>query len=246
MRLCRKKLNKDFAKNYVKNPAKSWLKNSVLTESDKVLYGQLKSLLEEKGEKAFDEPVYKNNKKTDKNGRPLSPVRTVKVYEKKPNTSGTYLNSHTQFVDNGKTVCLNIYRRKDNAGNYKFFAAPLYVHSLNKTAIPILPTPTGRNNEEKAEFTKLRNTDGLIMATPENGFELIAQVFPNDYVKITYADHVTEGYYVKYNSSSSNICLLSHSQTSKKDTSLINCSLGSAINANVMSISVLGDNYKFE
>lgn len=252
MRLCRKKLDKEFAENYVKNPAKSWLEDSVLAESDKILYDQLKNLLEEKGDKAFDEPVYKNNKKIDKDGRPLSPVRTVKVYEKKPNTSGTYLNynkglnCYTQFADNGKTVCLNIYRRKNSTGNYKFFAAPLYVHSLNKKSIPILPTPAGRSAEEKAEFNKLRNADGLIMATPKNGFELIAQVFPNDYIKIIYADHVTEGYYVKYNVASGAFSLISHNQTSKNNSDLIHCSVGTAINVKIQNISILGDNYKFE
>lgn len=246
MRPCRKRLDKEFAKNYIKSPAKSWLENSVLVESDTVLYEQLKHLLEEKGEKAFDEPIYKNNKTTDKNGRPLSPVHTIKVYETKPDTSGTYLNNGTQFADNGKTICLNIYRRKDNAGNYKFFAAPLYVHSLNKKEIPILPTPNGRGKEEKAELAKLRNSNGLIMATPKNGFELVTQVFPNDYIKITYEDHTAEGYYTKYNSSSGNICLLAHNQTSKKDADLTNCSLGSATTFCKVPISILGDNYKFE
>lgn len=246
MRLCRKKLNKDFAKNYVKAPAKSWLESSVLPESDKVLYEQLKTLLKEKGENAFDEPVYKNDKRVDKNRHPLSPVRTVKVYEKKPDTSGTYLNNRTQFADNGKTVCLNIYRRKDVAGDYKFFAAPLYAHSLTKKEIPILPTPTGRSKAEKAEFDKLRNTDGLIMATPENGFELVAQVFPNDYIQIQYSNRVVEGYYVKYNNNNGNICLIGHNRTSKKDADFTNCSLGSAKNINMIPISVLGDNYKFE
>lgn len=246
LRLSRKKLDKEFAKNYLQNPAKSWLENSILLESDKVLYEQLKKLLAEKGENAFDGPVYKNNKTVNKNGQPLSPVRTVKVYEKKPNTSGTYLNKGTQFADNGKTVCLNIYRRKDYTGNYKFFAAPVYVHSLSKKEIPILPTPTGRGKKEKAEFAKLRNENGLIMATPENGFELVAQVFPNDYIRITYPDHVTEGYYVKYNSNSGNMCLVAHNQTSKKDSDLANCSLGKAISVEVISISILGDNYKFQ
>lgn len=247
MRLCRKKLDKEFAKNYIKNPAKSWLEDSVLIESDKVLYEQIKQLLDEKGEKAFDDvEIYKNNKTTDKNGNPLSPVRTIKVYEKKPDTSGTYLNHHTQFADNGKTICLNIYRRKSLMGKYKFFAAPLYVHSLNKEEIPILPTPTGRSTEEKAELNKLRNMSGLIMATSKNGFELVTQVFPNDYIKIIYADRIVEGYYVKYGVAGGTLSLISHNQASKGDTDLIHCSLGAADNIDVQTISVLGDNYKFQ
>lgn len=244
MRSCRKKLDKEFAKNYIKNPAKSWLEGSVLPESDKVLYEQLKRLLKEKGEKAFDEPVYKNNKRVDKNGQPLSPVRTVKVYEKKPNTSGTYLNHHTQFADNGKTICLNIYRRRDCTGSYKLFAAPFYVHSLGKKEIPILPTPTGRTAKEKAELNRLRNADGLIMATPENGFELVAQIFPNDYIKVTYSDCSVEGYYVGYDTDNTRLSMICHNQPDK--STAIRKVLNGAIGVELIPISVLGGNYKFE
>lgn len=246
MRLSRKKLNKDFAQNYLKNKTKSWLENSVLVESDRVLYQQIKELLDAKGEKAFDEPIYKNGKQNDKNGRPLSPVRTIKAYERKPDSSGTYLHNHTQFADNGKTLSLNIYRRKNLAGEYSFFAAPLYAHSLNKKEIPILPTPIGRSKVEKEEFAKLRNVDGYIMASEKNGFELVAQVYPNDYLRITYPNHVTEGYYAKYGIAGGNICLMRHNQTSKKDADFTNCSLGAAIGVELMPISILGDNYKFE
>ena len=244
LRLCRKKLDKEFAKNYIKNPDKSWLENSVLVESDIVLYKQLKSLLEEKGEKAFDEDIYKGNKKNDKNGHPLSPVHTIKVYENKPNTSGTYLNGGTQFADNGKTVCLNIYRRKDSSGKYKFFAAPLYTHSLNKKEIPILPTPTARGNKEKTELVKLRNTDGLVMATPKNGFELIAQVFPNDYIRITYVGCIIEGYYIGYDTNDARISLINHNQSDKG--TFIRKTLREATSVEIIPISILGDSYKFE
>ncbi len=84
------------------------------------------------------------------------------------------------------------------------------------------------------------------MATPENGFELIAQIFPNDYLKITYPDHVTEGYYVKYGVANGTFSLIHHSQTSKADLDLIHCSIGEATELKVLNISVLGDNYEFE
>lgn len=249
LRLTRMKLDKEAAKKYFKyknDKSKNWLENSVLPESDKVLYTQLRQLLEEKGEKAFGEPIYKNNKRLDKNGRPLSPVRTIKVYDKKPDTSGMYLNNGTQFVDNGKTICLNIYRRRGQAGDYRFFAAPLYVHSLGKTEIPILPTPTGRSKEEKDELSKLRNSNGLIMATRENGFELVTQVFPNDYIKVSYPYRIIEGYYVKYGTANGAISLTAHNQTSKSDLDLIHCSLGGVLTVQTIPISILGDNYKFE
>lgn len=248
-RTVRKRLNSDFAKNYLKCEKNktlqdSYLEMSVLPESDQVLYRQLKSLIEGKGEHAFDDPVYKNNKTVDKNGKPLSPVSTVKVYEKKPNTSGVYLNHGTQFADNGKTICLNIYRRKMADGKYKFFAAPLYAHSLKKKAIPILPTPTGKSKEEKREFTELRSDDGTILATPQNGFDLVYQVFPNDYINIEYDKSSIEGYYAKYGIGNGNICLIPHNQADKN--AYTNCCLGKAIDVKVIPISVLGDNYEFQ
>ncbi len=243
-RTARKRLDKKFAQNYVKcqkegKPENSYLENSVLPESDIVLYRQLKQLLEEKGENAFDEPVYKNNKTIDKNGHLLSPVSTVKVYEKKPNTSGVYLNNGTQFADNGKTLCLNIYRRKMSDGNYKFFAAPLYAHSLRKATIPILPTPND------IELKGILTADKTILASPENGFEKVAQVFPNDYIRIEYAGRVVEGYYVKYGIAGGQITLMPHNCPDKTGA-LPTCCLGKAINIKTLPISVLGDNYEFE
>lgn len=247
LRLTRKKLDKEFAKNYLKyknDKNKNWLENSVLLESDLALYEQIKTLLEDKGENAFDEPIYKNNKMVDKNGNMISPVRTIKVYEKKPDTSGVYLNHGKQFADNGKTICLNIYRRKNAKGEYQYYAAPVYVHSLRKKNLPILPTPKGGNKDEKQDYSTIRETNGLILATPENGFELIAQVYPNDYIKITYPGKIVEGYYVKYGVGNGNICLINHNQAIKE--AFINCTLGGALNLNVLNISILGDNYNFD
>lgn len=248
-RTVRKRLDKNFAKNYLECQKKgkvkdSYLETSVLPESDQVLYCQIKQAIEEKGENAFDEPIYKNGKSTDKNGNPLSPVSTIKVYEKKPDTSGIYINHGTQFVDNGKTICLNIYRRKMGNGQYKLFSAPLYAHSLRKAAIPILPTPTGKSKEEKEEYNTLRNDKGDVLATKQNGFELVCQVFPNDYLKITYGDSIVEGYYVKYDIGVGTVSLVTHNQA-QKDT-YIRRPLGSATEAKVLPISILGDNYEFQ
>ena len=98
----------------------------------------------------------------------------------------------------------------------------------------------------QADFAKLRSSDGLILATQENGFELVAQVFPNDYIKITYEDRTVEGYYTKYGVTGGTISLMGHSQVSKNDMDLLHCSVGTALSVEVYNISVLGDNYKFE
>ncbi|MBR3164178.1 hypothetical protein IKF15_02645 [Candidatus Saccharibacteria bacterium] len=218
------------------------IENSVLPVSDKVLYEQLKGLWKEKGKNAFKEPIYKNNKKVDKNGCQLSPISTIKVYSTEP--SGILINHGTQFVNNGYTVCLNIYRRKDQSGKYKLFCAPVYAHSLHAKAYEILPTPKGRSAEEKAEYDKLRNEERKIFATEESGFEKVFSVYPNDYIRLTYSDHIAEGYYVKYAISSGALSLIGHNSTSKNDSDMIHCSVGPAISIEKLDISVLGDNYR--
>lgn len=217
------------------------LENSVLKESDSALYNQLKQLLEEKGKDAFKEPVYKNNKTVDKNGNPISRVTTIKVYSKQP--SGILINKGTQFVNNGDTVCLNIYRRKGYDGKYKYFAAPVYVHMLRSKKLEILPTPNGRSKEEKEDYKSIKE-DGRIFATPENGFEQVLSVFPNDYIQFIYTDRIVEGYYIKYGITGGTFSLIGHNMTSKGDLDLIHTSAGSAIDIKIIPISVLGDNYK--
>lgn len=210
------------------------IENSVLPESDKALYEQLRQLWADKGKDAFAEPVYKNNKKVDKNGNPISPVHTIKVYSKEP--SGILINRGTQFVNNGKTVCLKIYKRDG-----RFYAAPVYVHALSASAWKILPTPKGRNKAEKEELNKIRDKDGDIFATPENGFELVATVFPNDYIRVKYASDLIEGYYASYDITNGILRLVPHNQSAKGSYEKV--ALGSAIDVQRLDISVLGDNY---
>lgn len=227
MRLTRKRLADCSLKD---------IENSVLPESDRVLYEQLKQLYQEKGKKAFQEPVYKNNKKVDQNGNPISPVATIKVYESKP--SGILINNKTQFVDNGKTVCLSVYRR-----NNKYYYAPIFLHSINKTNPKILPTPSSNEKIKKADFQSISEKDGSILAKPENGFEFCFSIFPNDYVRITFADKIVEGYYVGYDISECRFSLIRHNQVSKESSNLIRSSVKSALDIKKLNISVLGDNY---
>lgn len=211
------------------------IQNSVLPESDKLLYDQLCELYARDGKDAFKKPIYKNNQSVDKNGKPIAPVRTIKVYSTEP--SGILVNHNTQFVNNGSTVCLNIYKR-----NNKFFCAPVYVHALKNQA-EILPTPLGRSAAEKADLQKLYTKDGKIFATPENGFELVMSVFPNDYIRLVYENKTVEGYYVKYGVTGGTLSLINHNDTSKKDIDMLHCSVGKAVAIYKLNISVLGDNY---
>ena len=216
------------------------IQNSVLPESDKALYEQLLNIVAEKGEGGLKEKIYKNNKKTDKNGNPISPVSTIKVYSKEP--SGLLINRGSQFVNNGDMACLKIYRRKNQDGIYKYYCAPVYVHSAKKIIHEILPTPKGANRSEKEDLAAIRDVTGRIFATEENGFEEVATVFQNDYVRFIYSDGCAEGYYVKYNISNGAISLISHNSAQKD--SLFTCGINKVIDFMRLNISVLGDNYQ--
>lgn len=221
------------------------LDDSILPESDKALYNQLKDLFKKHGKDAIIKEIkenggiWKNNKKIDKNGKPISPISAIKVYE--GSDAGIYMNNKTQFVNNGSTAFLNIYK-KNVLGAEKYFAAPVYTHLLKSDEIEILPTPKGSKKEEKAEFEKLKTPDGKIFGTAENGFEKIMQIHPNDYVRFIYENKIVEGYYVKYNINGGRVSLIPHNQANKDN--LIVCSLGSVKEIQKLDISVLGDNYK--
>ena len=223
------------------------LNNSILVESDKVLYNQLKKLLEEKGKEAFAEPIYKNDKRFDKNGRPLSPVTSVKVYAKNPLSSGILINHGTQYVNNGDIVKLEVYRRKKDTGDgYDYFGAPVYVHALHKKGPrEILPTPVGRGKAQQAVYNAMRTPDGHIFADEKFGFEKVTDVYPNDYIRIYLNDgRIAEGYYISYDISNTRISFINHSAADKTQGNLLRIYLSSATNFELLNISLLGDNYK--
>ena len=231
LRLTRKRLDKDFRPSDLR----------FVEESDPVLYSQLKRIFDENGDDAFknsDIKVYKNNKTVDKKGRPLSPVSSVKVYSTEP--SGILINHGTQFVNNGDMVCLNIYKRSSINGSERYYAAPVYVHSVNAKKFAILPTPKGSSAAEKADIESLVE-DGKVYATEENGFKQVFSIFPNDYIRLTYSDKIVEGYYVSYDIASNRVSLIAHDQPNKKN--IERCSLGQVVKITKINISVLGDNY---
>ena len=205
------------------------LENSILRQSDAVLYQQLKSLLEANGDdpkKAFKEPVYKNNVKVDKNGRPLSPVTTIKVNDDKNVKSGILLNRGTQFANNspGSMVRLDVYQ-KEIKGNKKLFYVPVYTHQVRRGSNRILPTTCGY------DFV-----DGT--------FKKLFSLYPNDYLIMKKGDEIFQGYYIKYNISSSVITYISNIDEGgdkKNETT------GRALlELYRLDISVLGDNYPWE
>lgn len=203
------------------------LENSILKQSDAVLYQQLKSLLEASGDdpkKAFKEPVYKNNVKFDKNSRPLSPVITIKINDDKNVKSGILLNHGTQFVNNGSMIRLDIYK-KEIKGKNQLFYVPVYAHQVRKGSTRILPTTCGYDFVDET-FIKL------------------CSVYPNDYLIMKKGDEILQGYYIKYDITNAVIAFASNLIAGNSIFDRISCRSLSELHR--LDISVLGDNYPWE
>ena len=206
------------------------VENSVLKESDKWLYDKLLERLDAHGdnpEKAFAEPIYKNDKKIDKNGKKLSPVSTVKVYSTQP--SGFYINNGKAFVNNGSMVRLDVYQKPNKKGKIEHFFVPVYAHQVGKnkpTPTKILPAPKG--------FTDIDET-----------FTKVCSLYPNDYVRIYLKNKILEGYYSGYDISVGTVILYPHF-TPSKDIKVANrVSARSATLIERYDIAILGDNYRW-
>lgn len=206
------------------------VENSILKESDKWLYKKLLERLDahdNNPEKAFAEPIYKNDKKIDKNGKKLSPVSTVKVYSTQP--SGFYINDGKAFVNNGSIVRLDVYQKPNKKGKIEHFFVPVYAHQVGKnrpTPTKILPMPKG--------FTDVDET-----------FTKVCSLYPNDYVKCYFGDNVEEGYYVTYDSGSGRITVMDAASPNKEGINRHRISPRSATLIERYDISILGDNYRW-
>ena len=207
------------------------IENSVLKESDKWLYDKLLERLDDHDnnpERAFAEPVYKNDKKFDKNGKKLSPVSTIKVYSTQP--SGFYINNGKAFVNNGSMVRLDVYQKPNKKGKIEHFFVPVYAHQVGKnkpTPTKILPAPKG--------FTDVDET-----------FTKVCSLYPNDYVMCKFSENrVEEGYYVMYGIAVGQMVLLPHEVSGKDQKTMRSISPRSAASIERYDISVLGDNYRW-
>ena len=206
------------------------VENSVRKESDKWLYDKLLERLDahdNNPEKAFAKPVYKNDKKFDKNGKQLSPVSTVKVYSTQP--SGFYINNGKAFVNNGSMVRLDVYQKPNKKGKIEHFFVPVYAHQVGKnkpTPTKILPAPKGFTDIDKT-FTK------------------VCSLYPNDYVRIYLKNEIREGYYVKYNVANGAMQLLPNYATGKNQNTFVQVYGKNAQAIERYDVSVLGDNYRW-
>ena len=178
------------------------VENSVLKESDKWLYDKLLERLDahdDNPEKAFAEPIYKNDKKFDKNGKQLSPVSTIKVYSTQP--SGFYINDDKAFVNNGSMVRLDVYQKPNKKGKIEHFFVPVYAHQIGKNKpapTKILPAPKG--------FTDVDET-----------FTKVCPLYPNDYVRCYFGNEIKEGYYVSFNINNGAMQVMSHGAVNKSN-----------------------------
>lgn len=206
------------------------VENSVLKESDKWLYDKLLKRLDthdNNPEKAFAEPIYKNDKKFDKNGKKLSPVSTVKVYSTQP--SGFYINDGKAFVNNGSMVRLDVYQKPNKKGKIEHFFVPVYAHQIGKnklTPTKILPAPK--------DFTNVDET-----------FTKVCSLYPNDYVRIYLKNEIREGYYVKYNVANGAMQLLPNYAPGKNQGTFVQVYGKNAQAIERYDISILGDNYRW-
>ena len=206
------------------------VESSVLKESDKWLYDKLLERLDahdNNPEKAFAEPIYKNDKKFDKNGKQLSPVSTVKVYSTQP--SGFYINDGKAFVNNGSIVRLDVYKKPNKKGKIEHFFVPVYAHQVGKnklTPTKILPAPK--------DFTNVDET-----------FTKVCSLYPNDYVRIYLKNEIREGYYVKYNVANGAMQLLPNYAPGKNQSTFVQVYGKNAQAIERYDISVLGDNYRW-
>ena len=206
------------------------VENSLLKESDKWLYDKLLEKLDTHGdnpEKAFAEPIYKNDKKFDKNGNQLSPVSTIKVYSTQP--SGFYINKGKAFVNNGSMVRLDVYQKPNKKGKIEHFFVPVYAHQVGKnkpTPTKILPAPKG--------FTDIDET-----------FVKVCSLYPNDYIRIYLKNEIREGYYVKYNVANGAMQLLPNYAPGKNQNTFVQVYGKNAQAIERYDISILGDNYRW-
>ena len=206
------------------------VENSVLKESDKWLYDKLLERLDahdNNPEKAFAEPVYKNDKKFDKNGKQLSPVSTIKVYSTQP--SGFYINNGKAFVNNGSMVRLDVYQKPNKRGKIEHFFVPVYTHQVGKNKpapTKILPAPKGLTDIDET-FTK------------------VCSLYPNDYVRIYLKNEIREGYYVKYNVANGAMQLLPNYAPGKNQNTFVQVYGKNAQAIERYDVSVLGDNYRW-
>ena len=212
------------------------LENSATRDTDPELYQQLKERLEANGDdpkKAFAEPVYKSGKTVDKNGHPISPVSTIKVYSVNPDASGFYVNDGKAYVNNGSMVRLDVYKKANDKGKIEHFFVPVYANQVKRghpeyKPTKILPEPKKGSKDI------------------DDSFEFICSLYPNDYLigRDVNGNISKQGYYVKYGIASGAMVLRPHwGSGSESDFGI---GLRSLASIRRLDINVLGDNYSWE
>ena len=93
------------------------LYDSPIRETDPKLYKILEQRLKDFNDnpvKAFAENIYKPTK----DSKCGNIVRSIKIYNTRDSKSGFLVNEQRAFVNNGKTIRLDVYKRKNYKGIY--------------------------------------------------------------------------------------------------------------------------------
>lgn len=147
--------------------------------------------------------IYKNGKHFDKNGNPISPIKSIKIYSPNPDTSGLLVNQGKAYVSNDSMVRLDVYKRPNKKGKIEHFFVPVYANMIRRGHPEVKPT--------------------RILPPPKKGippeiddsFTFVCSLYPNDYVKVVLDGEVKEGYYAAYDIKVKTMKLLPHAGTSK-------------------------------
>ena len=121
-------------------------------------------------------------------------------------------------------VRLDVYQ-KEVKGEKKLFYVPIYTHQVHKGSSRIIPTTCGY------DFV-------------DNTFTKLCSVFPNDYLIMKKGDEILQGYYIKYDISTS---VLAYTSNLVAGNSAFNRTSGKSLSElHRLDVSVLGDNYPWE
>jgi len=125
---------KSVVKRPLLNLSKSDLDNLFDPDSNKVLYALIRERMERfdyEAKKAFAEPLYKPRK----DGTPGPIVKSVKVCQ----TQNTGIEVRGGIADNGRMVRIDVSRKSDKHGKFKWYATPIYVSNFMRGELPDVP-----------------------------------------------------------------------------------------------------------
>jgi CRISPR-associated endonuclease Csn1 len=196
------------------------LENLCCRKSDLSLYLEVKTILEKEGR--ITEPVYKKRK----DGSPGPRIRRLKVRSCR-DVTGIFVSGG--LAKNADMIRVDVFHK--NGRNY---FVPVYVHDTVKRELPCQIKPPEKN-----------------VKSIDDTFEFKFSLFSNDLIKITDKRSNKEvfGYFIKYNTSNSNIVIKLHDCPSGKEKTLTQIGKyknksGKSVELEKYHVGILGDYHK--